>query len=209
MQQQENEIYCLKEEYVDIYALTEIDCPTPNSVVIVGDSHGRFTKLIAELFRYCVIRNITSSQYKDLVDIQQKNGDELSQEDLILFKNIISGIVVNPTLKIIMTDDFVADRGDSSEKNYSMYQGGNDYLNLKFLEVLSKAKVILGICYSNHGVELIDRYERGLKFTESRFESKYDHFFNTVRQLQKLIDRHLVDRITEVNPLIKEHYIVS
>jgi len=140
----------LIEEEVDIYEFPDVD-PINNvnanlkdSELTIGDLHANTMKLIYMLIKHGIASGIDAKDYKKLVEIYLTPNEDLTEEILNEFNNILDKMQFNNSVGLIrLIGDELADRGS------------NDYFTLKVFEKLEQHGVKLEILVSNHGYEFI------------------------------------------------------
>ncbi|KTD20668.1 Dot/Icm T4SS effector Wip [Legionella londiniensis] len=182
-------------ESVDIYQLPKADNDAlggKNTNLTIGDLHGNAMKLLFMLLKHGIARNISEEDYQALVAIYQKQTDEITQEDLSQFNELIAKIEIQADASIILIGDVLCDRGS------------NDYFTLKLLEKLHESGAHVETLLSNHDIEFIESYETN----EDRFQAKnIDHSgqADSTNALQALIDKKLISR-DSVMLMVKSAY---
>lgn len=163
-------------EEVNIYEIPSVENVPPGTTVTLGDLHANFITLMFALVKHGIASNITATQYRTLVDICLKEADSLSANDLQQFKKMIGYLVIRDDVMLRLIGDEVADRHQ-----------GPDICFIEAILVIRRIEILL----SNHGIELLDRSEKGRPFSDTRIPFPYT---NSAHQLQRLIDNKLVDR---------------
>ncbi len=165
---------------VNIHKFPAVENVPLGARIVMGDLHANAVTLLLMLVKEGIASNITSSQYDEFVQLSEKGGDALSAEDLRRFYQIIDYLIIRKGISILLLGDEVVDRAENP-----------DLFPVEVIVKLVKNDVVLTILVSNHGIELLDRSEKRRPFSETELPLPYS---NSAHQLQKLIDRGLVDR---------------
>ncbi len=113
----------------------------PNDAVLaIGDLHGNAMKAIHFLISEGVMTFPDDAAYRTLLTIYKKNINQLTRQDLIIFKTIIDNARINKPQLLILIGDELADRGN------------NDWFMLLVLNKLNQEKVPYRIQLSNHSM---------------------------------------------------------
>jgi predicted MPP superfamily phosphohydrolase len=127
-------------------------------------------------------------EYQQLVKVYEKDVDDLTEEDITWFNEVINNLTINNPSVIRWIGDTLADRGN------------NDYFVLKLLEKLKKTANV-EILISNHDGKFIDAYRKGSTIAEGLGKDDAKSLFN----LGILLENGLVKQ-REVNQLVEEVY---
>ena len=109
--------------------------------VTIGDLHANFMKLLHILIQEGIAYNISPENYRNLRQIYLKQPDSISEDDLMVFKNIINGLQFNTSIFVRFIGDVFADRGQ------------NDLFTLLFFKKMHSEQVQYEILFSNHDLE--------------------------------------------------------
>ena len=177
-----------KDEHADLLKYPPLD-PSRTDQLTIGDMHGNALKFIHFLIRHQIIQ-MNKMDYNRLIKIYSLPTEELSKKHLAEFKEILSEMVIlknSPFIRLL--GDELADRGS------------NDYFTLLLLEKIIP-HISLEILLSNHSLEFIAVYEKGLKeFTSDLHGGQAASLIN----LGVLVKKNLVSR-TEIENLIQTVY---
>lgn len=167
-----------------------------NCQLTIGDLHGNALKLIYFLVRHNIL-NLNRENYHIIIEIYQKKTNEITKEDIIKFNTILESAqfhTIPSGVLIRLIGDELADRGS------------NDYFVLKVLEKMKKNNIPFEILFSNHGLEFIKVYGKGLLDNKSYLE-KYDGgFAQSLANLRSLVKRKIIS-LEEVDALVKHYYL--
>lgn len=177
---------------VDIYTYPETKdtlLPNKNIQFTLGDLHSNAIKLLYFLIRQNII-DVKKNEYQSLVTIYQKETNDITNNDLVFFDACLTRAEILHPAKIQLLGDDLADRGE------------NDYFILKIYEKLSQAQIPFEILLSNHNIEFLWSYERGL----NEFISPRIGFMGQDRSLenlgilitQKILSRNDIENIKKV-----------
>ncbi len=166
---------------VNIRTMPAVDSTPAGTVVVVGDLHANAVLLLFTLLKQGIVFNITGQQYHEFVHLAEKGGDLLSAEDLQQFYKIVDYLEIRNDIGILLLGDEVADRAKNP-----------DLFIVELVIKLKKNAIDIIILLSNHGIELLDRSENGLPYSDTRLPAQYA---NSAHQLQKLMDRGLLSRV--------------
>lgn len=185
--------HLLIKEQVSIYTLPAFDTQhpaAPGTQISIGDLHGNTMKLIFLLVKHGIAKNLSQSDYNQLVSIYRKQTHELTKADLSAFNALLDKIEFNTNTKVRLIGDELADRGK------------NDYFTLKIIEKLHNKKVPLEILISNHGVEFVEASEIQNNFHAPMLQNGHA---SSMVALQQIIENGLVSQ-TEVVDLANRVY---
>lgn len=177
----------LLEKKLNIFTFPTLDSEyfANTDELTIGDLHGNAIKLLYFLIKQQIVSNVTSQEYKKLVDIYKKSVDKLGKKDLESFNKIVKKIVCkNQKLIVRLIGDELADRGS------------NDYFTLKILQKLIEQGIRLEILLSNHSAQFIKAYEIQQINPHNKFVSQDldSRFITSMHNLQILIDKKLIDK---------------
>jgi hypothetical protein len=152
-----------------------------NTHVTIGDLHANAIKLIYILTEEGCLE-ISPEDYEKLYKIYITNVKNLTKEELLEFKKIISEAKINKEKRFVLIGDELADRGQ------------NDVFILFILQKIYQEGLPVSILLSNHSAEFINDYDNET-FTG----------FNTLGKGQALSLENLLQLINE--GIIKEEEI--
>ncbi|MCS5710338.1 hypothetical protein [Candidatus Berkiella aquae] len=179
-----------------------------NLAITMGDAHGNVLSILHSLIREGLLLGITKEEYEYFAKtIYQKEIDELTEEDISAFQALLHNDKshFNPSLKNVffqMVGDEAGDRGKC------------DLFVWLLMEKMVDAKILKNVSISNHTIEPLKLYERGLNFqcgygfpSEEQSLLMYEHACS-MQNLQVLIDSENFPNITRpyVDNLIKKIY---
>lgn len=181
-------------EEVDIYQFPALDAINPadqGAEITIGDLHGNFMKLLYMLVRHGVVTNVTKEQYDELLSIYKLPVENITQQSIARFNQLISNMTFNTAAKVRLIGDDLADRGS------------NDYFMLKMFEAMKESEVPFTVLVSNHGMEFVMVLERRKKFNQSII--RFGGQTASMDALQELIDKKLVTQ-AEIEKIYHEFY---
>lgn len=189
--------YELIDEHPDLLHYPPIrSYPGKNCQLTIGDLHGNALKLLYFLVREGIL-DMSPNHYQMMVEIYQKNINALTKTDLTIFNKILNEASFKKLPKHILIrllGDELADRGN------------NDYFVLKILEKLAKQDIPFEILFSNHGLEFIKVYEKGLPNNQSYLEKSKKKYARSLTNLRKLLTKQLVT-MDEIKYLVQNFYL--
>lgn len=188
---------------IDIYQYPEnppselaVDAETQ---ITLGDLHGNAIKLIHFLKMHHVM-DIDKNKFDQLVAIYKKSVEDLTEEDLTQFKDIIGAANYHAVGLVRLLGDEVSDRG------------ANDIFTLFMFETLRHKKIPIEILLSNHGLSFLDAYQRDLKNDDKDSNDVNESFLSisgtgslSLHNLIKLIDKGTISK-DRVKQLVEESY---
>ena len=170
------------------YPTPIIHSPPPPTHVSIGDIHGNALKLIYTLVEEGVLK-LNASQYYSLYLIYLTPTEQLTQEQLLAFKEIISNATVNSTQAITLIGDELADRGR------------NDYFTLLVLQKLKKSDCDIDIMLSNHSMAFMEASEEWMFDGYTKMDPR-----DSLEGMKYLLKHGLIEE-QEIRTMVDETYI--
>ncbi|TAL61081.1 MAG: hypothetical protein EPN84_08565 [Legionella sp.] len=163
--------------------------------VTIGDLHGNAIKLLYFLINSHVL-NLSKGSYKLLLEIYKKKPEQLTAEDLTLFRDLVDQGTYSAEQKIRFLGDDLCDRGM------------NDYFTLLIYKKLDSEDVPFEIVLSNHGNFFLEAYESlDHDFSKNPYgQGKNESIVQSMLNLAKIINRGLVNK-EEVIQIVQTHYL--
>lgn len=141
---------------VDIYVHPPVVPAKSGSVIAIGDMHGNAMKLISSLIYHGAASGLTEEEYHDLATIYKMPVENLTEEDLDRFDELVGKMTFKQDIRYILMGDELADRGN------------NDYFTLKVIEAMDKKNMNFDILQSNHGAAFLQGFEsKDIDFSET------------------------------------------
>jgi hypothetical protein len=179
----------------------------PNTVITSGDMHGNVMKYIWLLVKNEVLKLEKPEDFYSLWELYDKDWSYFSggydsphmgsmpkqeqQEALASFREIIGRAEVNPSCRIRLLGDFIADRGK------------NDWMTLLVLEKLEEVGVRTEIVASNHDMFFLNEYYRGDPKLWGKSNSDYgDYVFG----IKRLVDDGVVSQEELIKMIERVYY---
>jgi len=163
-----------------------------NFQITIGDLHANALKALYFLIAEDVLV-LSEKDYYEMRTICNKTVDDLVQNDLERFKELLNKAKCKPSKLIRFLGDELADRGK------------NDYFILLIFDKLRQEHINYEILFSNHGREFVSVYEQGLANHTSYMEEDWANCASSLTNLRKLIIKKMVS-IEEIDRLVKEAY---
>jgi hypothetical protein len=183
-------------------AIDEQHLAMAGHVLALGDLHGNALKLMYFLIRHGIAK-LTDKQYQQLADIYYKDVTELSSNDIVKFKTIVSEVHYQSSAHICFIGDDLADRGS------------NDYFTLLIFQALHQAHVNFTILLSNHNTEFLKVYLSGLENNLIQTPASNIYYATTIsigdqdkslQNLGYLLAQYLIS-FNEINSIVKQCYL--
>jgi tyrosine-protein phosphatase YwqE len=159
--------------------------------ITFGDLHGNSLKLIHQLIQTGFISNMTDQSYDELFRIYTKKTDQLTEPDLLRFKEILDGLEIDNRHALTLIGDELCDRGR------------NDYFTLLILNKLHKAKVDFDVTVSNHSIEFIRDAD---KEDEEPFLDGSDYSLKNYIRLKRRLKTEFPNIVKECDDIISQVY---
>lgn len=185
-------------QHVDLNYLPIVDprfAVDDGACVVVGDLHASGLKNLFNLIGYGFISLQDERDFEQFLFLYYLPIERWDAQCVLRMKEMIERIVCNPQAKnasLIYIGDEVGDRGVL------------DLINLFLFKKLHESNITFYCLASNHGMELISCYERGVSFAEPVAIISSQRV--SASNMQFLIDKKIITR-EMVNELIEHYYL--